>query len=316
VPGATVTAVFDGSPTSRQPILYENESVKGVDIRTAGWTVSLSGHTLSVGDGGLSLAGGSSPTSSIDLGTGNLIVANPAADPNLYRQIQGWVASAWGSVDPESGLFLYDGHGLTSTAVAADRDHFGIGVVDNAFDGLDWGRDPLTEFQGVPVVPNDILARFTTLGDMDLGGSTNKDDYDMFKHFYGKYSQPGHGGLTPDLIGWQTGDFNIDGAINKDDYDLFKAGYGWSAAYGPLSGGDVTPLDVITPSPAGSSQGVVDLLRQSGGEAALAADTALLVAPADATPASLAVQPLAGGTAADPLLTIAPATTDPGLLQV
>ena len=194
----------------------------------------------------LNFAGGDgAPTALLEINNNAAIIRNNGTGTSTMQQIQNLIISAQGSFNGET--YDYNGPGITSSAVAADQTHYGIGVVDNAFDYLDleYGPGFITDIKGVPVALNDVALRFTYLGDMDLGGSTNKDDYDLFKHFYGLYSQPGHGGLTAANIGWQTGDFNLDGAINKDDYDLFKAGYGWSASHSALSGGDVTALEPI-----------------------------------------------------------------------
>jgi len=57
VPGPTFTAVFDGLPTTNQPALTGSEGVKGLVFKTANWTISGSGLTLTVGAGGISSSG-------------------------------------------------------------------------------------------------------------------------------------------------------------------------------------------------------------------------------------------------------------------
>jgi len=61
VPDASFQAVFN-SAAPQQPTLTKGEAVRHVDLRTAGWTVGGSAHTLSVGDGGIDSAGSGTNT--------------------------------------------------------------------------------------------------------------------------------------------------------------------------------------------------------------------------------------------------------------
>jgi autotransporter-associated beta strand protein len=195
----------------------------------------------------LTFAGGATPTAKLDQADGNLIVHYSGASP--LQQVAGWILSGMGTTDPNTGSLLWNGNGITSSKVALNPDKLGLGVIDNAYTGtVDWPRTPLSTLDGVAVQTNDVLVKYTSLGDIDLSSSTNKDDYDTFKHYYGLYNSPNHGGLNPADIGWQTGDLNMDGQINKDDYDLFKAGYGFSYNNGPLGAG-VVALEPL-PEPA------------------------------------------------------------------
>jgi len=54
-PGPTATAIFDAA-APHQPRLYGNESVAGIELRTAGWSIQGS-HTLTVGSGGVTSTG-------------------------------------------------------------------------------------------------------------------------------------------------------------------------------------------------------------------------------------------------------------------
>jgi autotransporter-associated beta strand protein len=202
----------------------------------------------------LNFAGGdAAPTALLEINNNTAIIRNNGTGTSTMKQVQNLVVSAQGSFNGETGYFNYDGKGITSSAVAADQDHFGIGVIDNSFDGLGydfgWGRDPLTEIKGVPVALNDTIAQFTTLGDMNLDGKTDLTDYFAWKFYYVLFNNPNPDPnippLTVDNIGWQTGDFNMDGSIDLTDYFMWKAGYVYSNLNGPLSGGDVTALEPI-----------------------------------------------------------------------
>ena len=116
LPGPGMTAVLQGTPTACQPTLYQNLSLMGLDIQTAGWCVNLNGHTLSVGEGGLQIAGGSTPTSKIDLGDGNLIVAYAGASP--LKTIEGWIKAGGGT---KSNALDYDWNGAGGITTSAIR---------------------------------------------------------------------------------------------------------------------------------------------------------------------------------------------------
>jgi hypothetical protein len=60
-PGPHTPAVFDAT-SSNQPALHQDESAKGVDFRSAGWTLGGSGYTLNVGSGGIDSAGAGTNT--------------------------------------------------------------------------------------------------------------------------------------------------------------------------------------------------------------------------------------------------------------
>ncbi len=68
-----------------------------------------------------------------------------------------------------------------------------------------------TTFSGQLVTPDDILVKYTYIGDGNLDGVVSFDDYvGMDNAFFG---------LIPNL-GWATGDINFDGVINFDDYTV------------------------------------------------------------------------------------------------
>ncbi|MBL7132690.1 MAG: SBBP repeat-containing protein, partial [Phycisphaerae bacterium] len=56
VPGPHTPAVLD-SPATHSPALHQDESIKGADFQTPNWTLGGSGHTLTVGSGGIDSAG-------------------------------------------------------------------------------------------------------------------------------------------------------------------------------------------------------------------------------------------------------------------
>ena len=66
-----------------------------------------------------------------------------------------------------------------------------------------------TTFSGQPVTPDDVLVKYTYIGDANLNGAVSFDDYVGMDNAFFE--------LIPNL-GWATGDINFDGVINFDDY--------------------------------------------------------------------------------------------------
>ncbi len=78
-----------------------------------------------------------------------------------------------------------------------------------------------TSFSGQPVTSDDVLVKYTYIGDGNLDGLVSFDDYvGMDNAFFG---------LTPNL-GWATGDINFDGVINFDDYTVVDQAFFFQAA--------------------------------------------------------------------------------------
>ena len=219
VPGSSNLTVFDGTPAANQPSLRQDENVRGIDIRSAGWTISMSGNTLRVGDGGLAIAGGSTPTSRVDLGTGNLIVDYAAGGPNPAAQIRDWVKAGYNSPARD-----WNGNGIMSSVAAGDANLLtAVGVIDNT-DPLVGGR---TTFEGQEVDASSILLKYTYWGDANFDGRINFDDYDISDYYYW-FPAPAA------QMGWWTGDFDMDGDVDFDDYDKMDYAYWFQGV--PLGG--------------------------------------------------------------------------------
>jgi hypothetical protein len=77
-------------------------------------------------------------------------------------------------------------------------------------------------FDGRTVSPSDALIKFTYVGDANLDGKVNIDDYGRIDSNVGQ---------SGSVFGWYNGDFNFDGKINIDDYGLID---GIIGAQGPV----------------------------------------------------------------------------------
>ncbi len=160
----------------------------------------------------LTIAGGGSPTATLDITDNNMIVHNG----NLATLTAQAAAAATVNLD-------WTGAGLTSTTARDDANATtAVGIIQND----DGGGSPLysTWPQGadsggaVSVVDSDVLVKYTYYGDADLDGVvTNTFDFDLWT------AGASSGGA---LTGWEFGDFDYDGTIGSTtDYDLWSAGF-------------------------------------------------------------------------------------------
>ncbi len=171
-------------------------------------------------------------TGVIDLANNDLIVRSTAATKDAeHAAIQADILSAQNGVDANF-ITKWDGPGLTSSTartsnLASNFDLVGIGVIRNSDIDVLTGLpgSSYTTFSGQAVAPDDILVKYTYIGDGNLDGLVSFDDYvGMDNAFFG---------LIPNL-GWATGDINFDGVINFDDYTVVDQAFFFQGA--PLSG--------------------------------------------------------------------------------
>ena len=262
VPGMQTTGTFSG-PVTTQPKLYADEGVKGVVLASAGWNLDLAGHTLFVGSGGLSIAGGANPTSKVNLGTGSLIVDYADGGPSPRAQIEGYVKAGMGPKDA-IGRSHWDGTGgIMSSTANANYLTAAVGVMDNTFD-FEGSRPVKTTFGGQTVDATSVLVRYTWWGDMNLDGKVDYNDVSILVYYY--YHPP-----AADKMGWQTGDLNYDGVINYDDVSLMV--YGYYHQGGPLGeAAEAAPMEVTGATMTPATSGTVTVTSQilsAGGQAAI-----------------------------------------------
>ncbi len=253
--GSYAGSVADGSGTvSLIKIGAGTQALSSNNTYSGGTTVNdgtlVVGHVNALGTGGLainstattqlqaglsgpvqlptlSIAGGSSPTATLDITDNNMIVHN--------GDLSALTAQAKAGL---SGGFDWNGTGLTSTT-ARDDSNFAtaVGVIqnDDGGGGAFYSSWPAGADSGgaVSVSQTDVLIKYTYYGDADLDGVvTSGQDYDLW--LFGK-----SGGGT----GWEFGDFDYDGSITgANDYDLWLYGKSVSAGNPLGGGGGVQPV--------------------------------------------------------------------------
>jgi hypothetical protein len=183
-------------------------------------------------------------TSRLDLNNNDLVVRATAATKDaVHGATEADIVSAQNGVDINF-VTNWNGPGITSSSartanVTAGFDLTGLGVIRNSDLDTTTGipGSSYTTFSGQAVAPDDVLVKYTYVGDANLSGAVSFDDYVGMDNAFFE--------LIPNL-GWATGDINLDGVINFDDYSKVDQAFFFQAA--PLSGssGDVAAV----PEPA------------------------------------------------------------------
>ena len=192
---------------------------------------STHAHELSLASGAMATLGG--PVLEVDslsnLGTVNLLnnklLVNYGSGPDPIASIAAWI---------KNGYYNLAGPQIISTDIVADDAasglSYGIGYADSADPG-----NPANLPSGT------VEVMFTLLGDANLDGVVNSEDFTPFSQ---------HLGLSG---GWDQGDFNYDGTVNAEDFTLFSHNLGQSAtlAGGALQANGLSLANVPEPGSLG-----------------------------------------------------------------
>jgi fibronectin-binding autotransporter adhesin len=213
--GQLVVAAAAALPSAGAVSISGNGNMQLADNITAGSLFGSSNIVLS----SLSITN----NGTLDIGNNRILVSYTAGhDP--IASIAQWIANGFnGSGGPE----------IISSDIATDDSatglSYGIGYADGA-DGL---------VGGLP--SGEIEIMFTLLGDANLDGTVNAEDYTPFSHNLGQSG-----------MYWDDGDFNYDGTVNSEDYTPFSHNLGQSASLAAAAG-DLQPANfsmVSVPEPA------------------------------------------------------------------
>ena len=155
-------------------------------------------------------------TSALDLNDNDLVIQAGTNVAAAFADVYDQVRSGFGS-----GLF--DGTtGIISTTAALD----GSGQIGPVAALADDGANLfLTQFNGIAVDSTSIVVKFTYLGDLNLDGTVDVDDYLQLVLYYNQTGQL-----------YVNGDVNLDGTVNVDDYLGLVINFGKSGLGGGGTG--------------------------------------------------------------------------------
>ena len=168
----------------------------------------------------------------LDLTNNDLVIRATAATKDaVHAAAQADIVSAQNGLDANF-ITNWNGPGITSSAartanLASNFDLVGLGAIRNSDIDILTGLpgSSYTTFSGQSVTPDDILVKYTYIGDGNLDGLVSFDDYvGMDNAFFGLIQN----------LGWATGDINFDGVINFDDYTVVDQAFFFQGA--PLAG--------------------------------------------------------------------------------
>jgi DNA-binding beta-propeller fold protein YncE len=233
---ASIYAAYNGSGSlvdNGSLYLLSNSStgpISGTGVLTIGQTTTAAAVLQLTANGGVSTIGALliNAGSKLDL-TNNKMFINYGSGPDPIASIAAWI---------ENGYYNLPGPQIISSAIAtADAASgllYGIGYADSADPG-----DPAN----LPADTIEIM--FTLLGDANLDGTVNTEDFTLFSHNLGQ------SGMM-----WDDGDFNYDGTVNAEDFTLFSRNLGQSASLAAQAGfldsaNGISPANVPEPMSAG-----------------------------------------------------------------
>ena len=104
---------------------------------------------------------------------------------------------------------LWKGAGINSSTAAASPSTYAVGYAEASAIG-----SPAT-FMGQSIDNTTVVAQLAYLGDANLDGKVNAQDFDLLAANYGK-----SGGTA-----WTQGDFNYDGVTNVIDFNMLASNF-------------------------------------------------------------------------------------------
>jgi len=214
--------------------LYSNLTTGAI---TGGAQVALGGNgsdtklTIASNSGVSQITSLSIPNGSeLDI-TNNKLLINYGTGADPIASIEQWIKNGY-TYGPGGAPAIF------SSAIATDDASsglsYGIGYADSADPG-----NPADLPSGT------IEIMFTLLGDANLDGTVNAEDFTLFSASLGESG------------GWDAGDFNYDGTVNAEDFTLFSHNLGKSATLAAEAGvldaadGGINLTNVPEPACAG-----------------------------------------------------------------
>jgi hypothetical protein len=154
----------------------------------------------------------------LDIGN-NRILIDYTTGHDPIASIEQWIHNGY-----------YDAPGTAPSIISSDV------IPDDASSGYSYGIGYADGADGVVAgLPSgEIEIMFTLLGDANLDGTVNAEDYTPFSHNIGQSG-----------MYWDDGDFNYDGTVNSEDYTPFSHNIGQTAALAASETGTLnSPLEL------------------------------------------------------------------------
>jgi hypothetical protein len=262
VPGPQ-TMVRIGGAATRQPVLYQSQTVRGIELEAGAVLAFATGAAKTLVTKSLTIAeAGGVPTARLDIGAGALIVDYDDGAASPLEDVKRWIAAGY------KGM-TWTGNGLASSAAALAPITHGLGYAQN-----DMLITPFTSFAGQPADSSSVLVKYTYAGDLNLDGYVDGrvDDNDVA--ILGLYYD---GGAT-NTHTWNQGDlFGYDGRIDDNDVSILGLTYGLGVG-NPLGGG-AAAVTLATPTEP-AAQPAAALVAATIAPAAVVLSAAASLAPA------------------------------------
>jgi hypothetical protein len=125
----------------------------------------------------------------------------------------------------------WNGHGITSSAAAADPNHYAVGLFDNALLAL-------ASYHGQTLDPSSILLSIAHLGDANLNAIVDIQDQSLITNNW----------QTP-KNNWAAGDLNLDGFVDIQDLTLVTNNWQQQSAFSLSSSVPQSLSSFPTPEP-------------------------------------------------------------------
>jgi hypothetical protein len=165
------------------------------------------------------------PNGKMDVNQGAMVVDYDTGSPSPLGGIRDYIVAGFNGGS-------WNGNGGIGSSFAAGNPGFGVGYAEASALG------------SIPAIfgtvdGDAILVRTTRLGDADLSGAVNLDDFNRLAASFG----------TPSGAVWSQGDFNYNGAIDLGDFNLLAGNFGLAASPGGPTPQDWATLSVVIPEP-------------------------------------------------------------------
>ena len=211
VPNSSTNVIIDsGNPTASGALNVASVLINGGELQLAtGSGSSVIGSLTITGTGILNM-------------TNNKLLIDFGSGVDPIASIAAWI---------KNGYYGLSGPSILSSAIAAA----------DAASGLSYGLGYADGEDGVvaSLPAGEIEIMFTLLGDANLDGTVNSEDFTLFSQNLGQSGM------------WDQGDFNYDGTVNAEDFTLFSANLGQSASQASVLDPVIQSSSTLSPaSPA------------------------------------------------------------------